>query len=162
MLADSIYKKSVELYADKLYQFVLKVTDDINLTREILEEVFNKFKREFDGQSFANDKIWLFKEANYTLSNDIRRKNTSKTFNIRDVDPLKKYDLIKTVEEIIEEAFQELRGTQKCLIVLRDYEFFTYEDLGLILNMDSTKVRSELFKARRALKRKLRDKPQNF
>ena len=54
--------------------------------------------------------------------------------------------------EILEKAFKQLKEEYKSLVLLRDYEGYSYEEIAEILDMSLSKVKVYLFRARKQLR----------
>jgi len=54
--------------------------------------------------------------------------------------------------DLIEKAFEALTLGQKQIIMLRDWDGYSYEDIGHILEMNLSLVKVQLFRARKKMK----------
>jgi RNA polymerase sigma-70 factor (ECF subfamily) len=52
-------------------------------------------------------------------------------------------------------AINELNPTQKSLVLLKDYEGYSYQEIGGIMNLSESQVKVYLHRARQILKGKL-------
>jgi RNA polymerase sigma-70 factor (ECF subfamily) len=74
------------------------------------------------------------------------------------VDRIEKRELETTIQECI----GSLDGEQREVLILRDIQGFSYEEIGLTLKLPQGTVRSRLFRARNSLKDGLRKKLGNL
>ena len=61
------------------------------------------------------------------------------------------------MNRLIKKAMFSLSFDRKCLLLLRDQQHFSYEDIAVILNKAQKEVRSELLGARDALRLQMKD-----
>ena len=63
----------------------------------------------------------------------------------------KDYDL----KDALDHALNQLPQIQKSVVLLRDYEGYSYEEIGQLANLSESQVKVYLFRARKTLKDKL-------
>ena len=71
------------------------------------------------------------------------------------IDPSDKPDVLyekKRVQEWIQKGLLELKEDQRELIVLRDLQGFSYEEMGKLLGLPEGTIKSKLHRARMELK----------
>ena len=73
----------------------------------------------------------------------------------------KTYQLHSNPRKTLMEALNRLNETQKSLVMLKDYEGYSYEEIGQIMNLNASQVKVYLHRARLALKTYL-VKPENI
>jgi RNA polymerase sigma factor (sigma-70 family) len=56
------------------------------------------------------------------------------------------------LNEILHEALETLPERQKSVVLLRDYEGYSYQEIGEITSMSESQVKVYIFRARKALK----------
>ena len=56
------------------------------------------------------------------------------------------------LKEILDEALQRLPELQKSLVLLRDYEGYSYDEIGRITGLNESQVKVYIFRARTTLK----------
>ncbi len=59
------------------------------------------------------------------------------------------------LKQILMRAVNELNPTQKSLVLLKDYEGYSYQEIGEIMNLSESQVKVYLHRARIILKNKL-------
>ncbi len=145
------YNFSVKTYADGLYRFMLKFAD-AETAKDIVQDCFEKLwiKREtVDGEKA---KSYLFTAA-YNTMIDKKRKN-------------KRLDFIESIptqtsstqmpnpdlQELLHKALNTLPEIQKTVVILRDYEGYSYEEIGEITGLGESQVKVYIFRARVSLK----------
>jgi RNA polymerase sigma-70 factor (ECF subfamily) len=59
------------------------------------------------------------------------------------------------LKQVLLRAVNELNPTQKSLVLLKDYEGYSYQEIGEIMNLSESQVKVYLHRARLILKDKL-------
>lgn len=151
------YNTAVDEYADALYRFVLKNINDRDAAKDIMQDVFEKVWLKRDGIEFEKVKSYLFTAAYRTMLDAI--KKTKK----HDVEPEKVAARIGyeseevDLAEVLENALSRLPEQQKAVILLRDYEGYSYEEIGEITGLSESQVKVYIYRGRMALKNYLVD-----
>lgn len=151
------YNTAVDEYADALYRFVLKNINDRDAAKDIMQDVFEKVWLKRDGIEFEKVKSYLFTAAYRTMLDAI--KKTKK----HDVEPEKVaarlgYESEEVdLAEVLENALSRLPEQQKAVILLRDYEGYSYEEIGEITGLSESQVKVYIYRGRMALKNYLVD-----
>lgn len=148
---------------DGIYGFSYRMTNSREIAEEITQEVFMffvRFPNKFDdsrGNLFsflcgvARNKIFnhLKKSGVRLETNDIETKVLDlKTSNGKT--PLKIL-LEKEFSLKLEEAVANLSPLQREVLILRESENLSYEEIALITQTETATVKSRLYRARRAL-----------
>lgn len=149
------YNKSVDLYADRLYRFVFKNMKDSERAQDVVQDVFEKVWEKVDEISAEKIKSYLFTAAYHTMLDVLKKdKRVSHYENEREFEQSysKEYS---GVNEILENALNTLPEIQKNVILLRDYEGYSYEEIGEITNLKDSQVKVYIYRARKALQKYL-------
>ncbi len=149
------YNKSVDLYADRLYRFVFKNMKDSERAQDVVQDVFEKVWKKVDEISAEKIKSYLFTAAYHTMLDVLKKdKRVSHYENEREFEQSysKEYS---GVNEILENALNTLPEIQKNVILLRDYEGYSYEEIGEITNLKDSQVKVYIYRARKALQKYL-------
>jgi len=59
---------------------------------------------------------------------------------------------VSNLKKVLDEALNRLSETQKSLVLLKDYEGYSYEEIGQIMNLSPSQVKVYLHRARVQLK----------
>lgn len=149
------YNKCVDIYSDGVYRFALKILRDKDSAKDIVQESFLRLWEKRSDVLKGKEKSYLFTIA-YRLIIDTIRHNKKFT----DEEPIKyiksTYEKIyDNTSEIINSAIRELTMQQQQLILLRDYEGYSYKGIGEISGLTESQVKVYIFRARLILKKKL-------
>jgi RNA polymerase sigma-70 factor (ECF subfamily) len=150
------FEQCVNAFSDGLYRFALKNLKDTDEAKEIVQLSFEKLWLHRNGVDTEKSKSYLFTVA-YHLMVDHWRKN-KKMMPITDetalnqVAPTTEYSGLK---EVLSKAIAILPEIQRTVILLRDYEGYTYEEIGSITGLNASQVKVYIFRARQSLKNHL-------
>lgn len=143
------YNECVEKHADGLYRFILKNMRDEEEARDVVQDAFEKMWRNRDKVDGLKAKSYLFTTGYHTMIDKIRRrKNTSELTE----ETVWHNDQYSDVRKIVNEAVNRLPDIQKAVITLRDYEGYTYQEIGQITGLNESQVKVYIYRARTFLK----------
>jgi RNA polymerase sigma-70 factor (ECF subfamily) len=153
-----------ELYARyrrRIYRFALKLTQDRDLAEDIVQETFLKMQSRIrslgESHSLAS---WLFTIARNEVYSHLRR--TRRNGQQQDADEMwtaeSTLDQLVSAEtsEIVQRHIAQLKVEYREVLLLREYEELSYAEISLVTGDPEATVKWRLFKARRALAKKLK------
>lgn len=146
------YNLIVEQYADRLYRYILKNVRDTERANDLVQDSFEKLWRNCRDISFSKAKSYLFSIAHNTLVDMIRKENrmiVTDTSEMLEVSHSRQYSDLK---EILDEGLNKLTEIQRSVILLRDYEGYSYEEIGEICKLNESQVKVYIYRARVYLK----------
>ena len=146
------YNESVDLYSDGLYRFILKSIRDTDKAKDIIQDSYEKLWVRVDEVNYEKVKSYLFSTAYHTMIDLIRKEKRITTMDGINqeiyVDVQKSPDL----QNVLHEAVNRLPEIQRTVVMLRDYEGYSYEEIGEITNLNESQVKVYIFRARAFLK----------
>ncbi len=152
------YNRCVELYSDAVYRFILKNTADSEDSSDIVQEAFVRMWEKSETVSFDKAKSYLFTSAYHIMIDYFRKKKRYSTgFDMEDDshcwhpatdEKASSFDM----KAILNEALDKLPEIQKSVILLRDYEGYSYEEIGEITGLNESQVKVYIYRGRIALK----------
>lgn len=149
----SEYNKSVDLFSDGIFRFILKNIKDEDEAKDIVQDTYEKLWIKASDVSYLKVKSYLFSTAYHTMIDKIR-KNKRMT-NITDYnDYIETYtDTYNGLNEVLDEALKQLPDVQRSVILLRDYEGYAYNEIAEITNLSESQVKVYIYRGRLALKK---------
>lgn len=158
-------------HLDALYNFALQLTADPNDAKDLVQNTLVKAYRFFHSyEKGTNARAWMFRILNNSYINDYRTKSkqpahihydeVSSFFeNVRaaqtNTTDLEDQIFHNLIGDDISNALEKLQEKYRTVILLRDLEDFTYEEISNMLNIPIGTVRSRLHRARNLLKKSL-------
>jgi len=154
------YNECVNTYADNVFRFIVKNLRHEEDARDVVQTAFEKMWRNRDEVDAAKCKSYLFTVAYHQMIDHIRK---NKRIHLKEEfgDEVRIQDRpAHNMKKILEEALSRLSETQRSLVLLKDYEGYSYEEIGKITGLNESQVKVYLHRARVQLKTYL-VKPEN-
>lgn len=142
-----------------IFRIILKKEDAMDLTQETLIKAYINLRKFRGNSSF---KTWLYRIAVNTAMDYIRKKNGIEDELIEMQDFKTPEDIIdkKATREIIMRELNTLQAEYKIILVLRDIEGLSYNEIAEVTNLTLGTVKSRLSRARNILKERLKSIPE--
>jgi RNA polymerase sigma-70 factor (ECF subfamily) len=159
-MTDREYNQCVNMYADNVYRFILKNIRNEEDAKDIVQGAFEKMWSSRMQVENERCKSYLFTIAYHQMIDHIRKNKRvilKEDFseNIK-ITNRQQHDSKK----ILHEALDRLNETQKSLVMLKDYEGYSYEEIGKITGLNESQVKVYLHRARIQLREYI-VKPEN-
>jgi RNA polymerase sigma-70 factor (ECF subfamily) len=141
------------MHSDALFRFALKNLKDEDEAKEIVQSTFEKLWIRREDVDFERSKSYLFTTAYHAMVDFWRRAKrmtqiSEETENTMAA-PSRDY---KGLKAILENALAQLPDIQRTVILLRDYEGYSYDEIGEVTNLNESQVKVYIFRARQTLK----------
>jgi RNA polymerase sigma factor (sigma-70 family) len=146
------YNVSVDDYSDGIYRFILRNLKNKDTARDIVQDSYEKLWRKISQVSFEKVKSYLFTTAYHTMIDYIRKDK--KTENIGEIETGQLFHSrqYSDIQEILHEALDKLPEIQRSVILLRDYEGYSYQEIGNITGLTESQVKVYIYRGRVYLK----------
>lgn len=148
----SEYNSSVDNYSDGIYRFILKNIGDEEKAKDIVQDTYLKLWQKIDEVNGEKVKSYLFTTAYHTMIDYIRRDSRITGIEQADFSHHKTYETYSDAREIIDLAVSKLPEIQRTVVLLRDYEGYSYNDIAEVTGLSETQVKVYIYRARVALK----------
>lgn len=145
------YNTCVDSFSDNLYRFILKNMKDVEQAKDVVQEAYTRMWSNHGEINFQKAKSYLFTTA-YRCMVDVFRQEKRIDKNETPEREQESFTSYSDLSEILEEACNLLPEVQKSAILLRDYEGYSYEEIGEILMLNESQVKVYIFRARKFLK----------
>jgi len=173
------FNEVVGLYQTRVYNLVYRMLGNREEARDVAQEVFiTVFKaiHLFRGESKFS--TWLYRIATNHCKNRLKYLGRRAVFPKTTLDELSEREQLESasmstsgtierpdrliegreVEKLLQEALEELDEDHRLLIVLRDVQNLSYQEIAEITQLAEGTVKSRLHRARAALRERLLDK----
>lgn len=154
------YNECVRLYADNVYRFILKNLRHEEDARDVVQSAFEKMWQRREEVAYDKSKSYLFTVAYHQMIDHLRKV---KRIVLKEEFPEQVniyHKPANNLRKVLEEALGRLSETQRSLVLLKDYEGYSYEEIGQITGLSESQVKVYLHRARIQLKNYL-VKPEN-
>ncbi len=154
----TLYKK----YKQNIFSYLCYLSGDRSLAEEICQDVFLKVYlniTKFEGRS--SFKTWIYKIARNAYIDSIKSKNKiklhehatlSENFTDTKMGP-EEYTLNKETKILIQETLNTLPDKYRTLIILRDIQQLSYQEISDITNTNLNTIKVSIYRARREFRR---------
>ncbi len=146
------YNTCVDNYSDNIYRFVLKNSKDTERAKDIVQDTFEKVWKNHQNISYAKAKSYLFSTAYHTLIDSIRRDKYKASWDNADDNSYFTNESYSDINEVLHVALDKMPPDQKNVILLRDYEGYTYKEIAEITGLNESQVKVYIFRGRKFLK----------
>jgi len=146
------YNDCVDRFSDGLYRFIYKNLRDEEYSRDIVQESFEKLWMNVDSVFFEKAKSYLFTTGYHAMIDWIRREKKKKDFDqVKGID-YSHENQYTDLKEVLDVAVKTLPEKQRTVILLRDYEGYSYKEIAEITGYNESQVKVYIYRARLALK----------
>ncbi|MEI6576668.1 MAG: RNA polymerase sigma factor [Bacteroidota bacterium] len=142
----------VDKYSDGVYRFIVKSVKDRDTANDIVQDSFAKMWEKVGEISFEKGKSYLFTAAYHTMIDSFRRNKRLTDFEEAPLSDMTTENSYSDLKEILEEAVAKLPEIQRSVLLLRDYEGYSYEEIGEMTGLNESQVKVYIFRARTFLK----------
>lgn len=170
------FEQLVRKYQDRVYNLSFRFLREREIAEEVAQDVFVSIYKHIDGfKGEAKFSTWLFRVVANHCHNKSKylRRRRHKLQDSIDVpietedgerkreladDPLLSPEELSTrrnMNEAIQDAISHLDEDHRVIVLLRDVEDLSYEEIGEILGLPEGTVKSRLHRARNELRERL-------
>jgi RNA polymerase sigma factor (sigma-70 family) len=142
----------VSQYADNVYRFIVKNLGHEEDAKDVVQSSFEKLWLNCGQVDFTRCKSYLFTIAYHQMIDHIRK---SKRIHLNP--EFQEQALVQDMpamgaKSILQEALGRLNEIQRSLVMLKDYEGYSYEEIGEITGLNPSQVKVYLHRARTQLR----------
>lgn len=164
------FEKLIEGCQKKVFNIAYKMIGNYDDANELAQEVFLKAFRsikKFKGDSLFS--TWIYKVTANVCLDEIRRRKKRRVYSLDDDMELNDGEVKRQIPDnsptpdlevesneiknAVNKSIQELPDDYKSVIILRDIQGFSYEEISKIVNCPEGTVKSRINRARQALRK---------
>jgi len=149
------YNNAVESYADNLYRFILKNCGKEDLARDVVQDSFERLWLKLETVEGVKGKSYLFTTAYHRMLDILKKEKRIGELDKPEENLLQHSDQYTDLSEVLHEALERLPEIQRTVILLRDYEGYSYEEIGEITGLKESHVKVYIYRGRMSLKNQL-------
>ncbi len=150
------YNNSVQEYADSVYRFIRGNLRDDDRANDIVQDSYEKLWRHVTEIEYPVVKSWLFSTAYHNMIDIIRKEKRMTLMEPEHEKEMLSESSYSDLNEILHEALERLPEQQKTSVLLRDYEGYSYKEIGEITGSSEAQVKINIYRGRLALKNYIR------
>lgn len=154
-MTEEAYNQCVDNHADNLYRFVLKSIKDIDRASDIIQDAFERLWRYKDRIDPTKAKSYLFTTAYHLLIDELNKGKRTVPIETEASVSHYTFNSYSDLSEVLQRALELLPHDQKMVLMLRDYEGYSYEEIEEITGLSESQVKVYIFRARVSMKKYL-------
>ena len=170
------YNQLVFRFKDRLLNFIYRFVNDLDLAEDLVQDTLLKLYTHKDSyREIAKFSTWLYTIAANLARTELRKKKRRKTFSVTelsredrefiivssDVDPSEDLSS-QNFERNIQLALAELPDDFKTIIILRDIQELSYDEISKIVDVPLGTVKSRINRGRVKLQQLLKKKGERL
>jgi len=143
------YNASVQEWADALFRFACKSTGQASDAHDLVQNGFEVLWKKRKDVTYDKAKAFLFQVV-YRQAVDNYRKRAKVSYTEM---PEQSYSPVNPdLKKILDRALAQLDEQGRALVLLKDYEGYSYSEIATITILSETQVKVYLHRARKFLK----------
>lgn len=146
------YNQLVDTYADNVYRFALKHLKNEMDAKDVVQSTYLKMWDKYETVALEKGKSYLFTTAYHLILDFLkagkRFHGEEEIIEVSSTDNPSDFDLSETLQW----ALDKLPEIQKTVVLLRDYEGYSYDEIAEIAGITESQVKVYIFRARQTLK----------
>ena len=146
------YNKSVEEFSNPVYRFIRGNLKDDERSNDIVQDSFEKLWRNITEIEYCVVKSWLFTTSYHLMIDIIRKEKRIESLELIHEKEMIYESQYSDLNEILHKAMDHLPEHQKTSVMLRDYEGYSYKEIGEITGLNEAQVKINIYRGRVALK----------
>lgn len=153
------FSELVRRYQDRIYRFLVRLTRSPDVALDLTQDTFLRAYQNLERwRPDALFRTWLFRIARNIAFDRLRREKRVAFVELEEdfaqQDPAAGPDaLLETAQRyrLLETALAELPAQQREILLLREIEEMSYDEIALVLELNLGTVKSRIARARTAL-----------
>jgi RNA polymerase sigma-70 factor (ECF subfamily) len=164
------YEILVKRYKDPLTNFVFRFVGDKNVSTDVVQDTMIRFYLHKDSyKSFAKFSTWIYTIATNLAKNELKRRKRKRLFSIHgNNEDEQAFDIIDTnhtpdvladseiKNKIIQNALSKVKEVYREVVILRDVQDLSYEEISEITGLSIGTVKSRINRGRAQLQKLLK------
>ena len=149
------YNHAVVRFSDDVYRFVYKTCRSRELAEDVVQDSYTRLWEALSSVSHEKVKAFLFTTAYHRVIDILRREKRYKEMETLELHAgacaTSHVDLQKTLDA----ALYWLSGIQRTVLLLRDYEGYSYDEIASLTGLTPSSVKVYIFRVRMTMRASL-------
>ncbi|MEZ4807400.1 MAG: RNA polymerase sigma factor [Flavobacteriales bacterium] len=146
------YNTAVDAHADGIYRFAVKHLRDEELAKDVVQETFARLWVRVNDVDGTKAKSYLFTTAHHVMVDEVRKGSRNTRMEERHEDMRHISQSQPDLKEVLEAALATLPAIQRSVVLLRDLEGYSYEEIAELTDLNLSQVKVYIYRGRTALK----------
>ena len=151
---EAAFKKVMELFKNKIYNYLRLMTNDDQLAEELTQDTFVKVY--FKGHTIktGNLRAWIYTIATNLARSEFRKRKVKAMFSIGDVAE-SHFSYLPTLDDEIEvqQMIASLPEKYRVPIIMKEIDRFSFEEIAQIMDKPVGTVKTLVFRAKNHLRK---------
>ncbi len=147
------YNQCVDRYADGVYRFILKNLRDDARAQDVVQDSFERLWLRHREVRADKARAYLFSTAYHAMIDSLRKGKHEDLCDEVHLQAEGYHQEYSGLREILDEGLSRLPSDQRSVIMLRDYEGYSYQEIGQITGLSESQVKVYIYRARLFLKK---------
>jgi len=150
-LTKSEYNGLIDTISDRLFRYALKLTKEYNWSQDLVQDSFAKLWINRSKVTVDHGPAFLFKVLYNKLIDDTRKTKRTVLPGALQERSTRTSEQVEN-KDLLDKAFDSLQEKQKQIIMLRDWQGYSYKEIGEIMYYNESLVKVQLFRARKKMR----------
>lgn len=146
------YNKCADEYSNGIYRFLIKNLQDSDAAKDLVQDSFEKLWLHHSEIDAAKAKSYLYACAYNAMVDYCRSKKRMVQEEPAEGLGYSENTKYSDLNDALKHALAKLPGSQRSVVLLRDYEGYSYEEIASITSLSLSAVKVYIFRARVFLK----------
>ncbi|MGB6047017.1 MAG: RNA polymerase sigma factor [Flavobacteriales bacterium] len=146
------YNSAVDQHADGIYRFAVKHLRDTDRAKDVVQESFARLWQKVDDVEGTKAKSYLFTTAHHLLVDEARKDVRKTRMEDRHADLRWTGQSQPDLKEVLDAALATLPEIQRSVVLLRDLEGYSYEEIAELTQLNTSQVKVYIYRGRTSLK----------
>ncbi|HBB93411.1 MAG: RNA polymerase subunit sigma-24 [Bacteroidetes bacterium GWF2_49_14] len=146
------YNSCVNQHADAVYRFILKNIRDKEKARDLVQDSFEKLWMNVDQVAAGKAKSYLFTTAYHKMIDQTRQDKRMAAWDDAHTMSWSHSEHYSDAMEKLNQGVTRLPSDQRSVLMLRDYEGYSYKEIAEITGLTEAQVKVYIYRARVFLK----------
>jgi RNA polymerase sigma factor (sigma-70 family) len=146
------YNLCVNQHADAVYRFLLKNIRDKEKARDLVQDSFEKLWINVEQVEAGKAKSYLFTTAYHKLIDQTRMDKRMADWDTVNMSEYSHSEHYSDAMEKLEHGVARLPADQRSVVMLRDYEGYSYKEIAGMTGLSEAQVKVYIYRARVFLK----------
>ncbi len=146
------YNQCVDQHSDGVYRFALKHLRDTDRAKDVVQESYARLWMKVDEVEAAKAKSYLFTTAHHVMVDEVRKGARSTRMEEHHEELTWTSQGQPDLQEVLERGLATLPEIQRSVVLLRDLEGYSYEEIAGITGLSLDQVKVYIYRGRTAMK----------
>ena len=146
------YNSAVDQHADGIYRFAVKHLRDMDRAKDVVQESFARLWQKVEEVDGMKAKSYLFTTAHHIMVDEVRKGSRSTRMEEKHTNLQWGSQAQPDLKEVLDAALATLPEMQRSVVLLRDLEGYSYEEIAELTQLNITQVKVYIYRGRTALK----------